>query len=173
MFGTLGIKLCYLRRLTHQGFVMPKWLEHSLAIWGVGNVQDTPACWIAMHRLHHQHSDEQSDPHSPLVNFLWGHCGWLMFHNRDFLNLNYYQRFTRDILRDLFYMKLERSGIWFLVYLASVLSFFLLGLAIGWPTGGSALAGVHFGMSLAVWGGFVRPVLVWPLTWTVNSVMPS
>jgi fatty-acid desaturase len=170
VFGTLGINLCYHRLLTHRGLVAPKWLEHSLAILGVCNLQDTPACWIAIHRLHHQHSDEQPDPHSPMVSFLWGHCGWLMFKNRDVFNLNYYQRFTRDILRDPFYMKLERSGNWLSVYLASVLVFFMLGLAIGWPTGESALAGVQFGLSLAVWGVFVRTVLMWHLTWSVNSV---
>ena len=147
-FGTLGINLCYHRLLTHRGLVAPQWLEHSLAILGVCNLQDTPACWIAIHRLHHQHSDEQEDPHSPMVNFLWGHFGWLMVKNRDVLNLNYYQRFTRDILRDPFYMKLERSGNWLSVYLASVLIFFLVGSLIGWSTGGSASAGVQSGLAL-------------------------
>jgi fatty-acid desaturase len=170
VFGTLGINLCYHRLLTHQGLVAPKWLEHSLAILGVCNLQDTPACWIAMHRLHHKHSDDQSDPHSPLVTFLWGHCGWLMIKNREFLNLNYYQRFTRDILRDPFYIKLERSGVWVWIYTASVLFFFLIGLAIGSLTGGSPMAGVQFGLSLTVWGVFVRTVLMWHLTWSVNSV---
>jgi stearoyl-CoA desaturase (delta-9 desaturase) len=170
VFGTLGINLCYHRLLTHRGLVAPKWLEHGLAILGVCNLQDTPACWIAMHRLHHMHSDEQPDPHSPMVNFFWGHCGWLMIKNRDVLNLNYYQRFTRDVLRDPFYMKLERSGNWLSVYVASALCFFLVGLAIGWPIGGSAFAGVQFGLSLVVWGVFVRTVLMWHLTWSVNSV---
>jgi fatty-acid desaturase len=170
LFGTLGINLCYHRLLTHQGFVAPKWLEHCLAILGVCTLQDTPACWIAMHRIHHQHSDEQSDPHSPLVSFLWGHCGWLMVKNRDFLNLNYYQRFTRDILRDPFYMKLERNENWLWIYLASVAFFFFLGLGVGWPTSGFAMAGVQFGLSLVVWGVFVRTVLTWHLTWSVNSV---
>jgi len=168
VFGTLGINLCYHRLLTHQGLVAPKWLEHSLAILGVCNLQDTPACWIAMHRLHHKHSDEQSDPHSPLVNFLWGHCGWLIIKNRDFLNLNFYQRFTRDILRDPFYMKLERSAVWVWVYATSVLFFFLIGLTIGWPNGGSAMAGVRLGLSLVVWGVFVRTVLVTELTLQVR-----
>jgi fatty-acid desaturase len=169
MFGTLGINLCYHRLLTHQGFVAPKWLEHSLAILGVCTLQDTPACWVAMHRIHHKHSDERPDPHSPLVNFLWGHCGWLMFQNRDFLNINYYSRFTRDLLRDSFYMKLERGGNWLWVYLASMAVFFLAGFAIGWPLWGLA-AGVQFGLSLLVWGVFVRTVLTWHITWSVNSV---
>lgn len=170
VFGTLGINLCYHRLLTHQGLTLPKWLEHTFAVLGVCCLQDTPACWIAMHRIHHKHSDEQPDPHSPLVNFFWGHFGWLMVHNREFLNVNYYQRFTRDILRDPFYMQLERRGVWMKIYIGSMLVFFLAGLAIGWPMTGSYWAGVQFGLSLLVWGVFVRTVLVWHITWSVNSI---
>ncbi len=170
VFGTLGINLCYHRLLTHQGMVAPKWLEHGLALLGVCAMQDTPACWAAMHRIHHKHSDDRPDPHSPLVNFFWGHCGWLMFENREFLNVNCYQRFTRDLLRDPFYLKLERNMNWLRIYTAHALLFFLAGFAIGWSTGGTAMAGVQFGASLVVWGVFARTVLTWHITWSVNSV---
>ena len=170
VFGTLGINLCYHRLLTHQGLVAPKWLEHSLAILGVCTMQDTPACWVAMHRIHHKHSDNRPDPHSPLVNFLWGHCGWLMFQNREFTNVNYYQRFTRDILRDPFYFRLERNENWLWIYAASMVVFFLggfiPGLALGWPL----REAMQFGASLVVWGVFVRTVITWHITWSVNSV---
>ena len=33
-----------------------------------------------------------------------------------------------------------------------------------------AMAGVQFGLSLLVWGVFVRTVAVWHITWSVNSV---
>jgi len=170
VFGTLGINLCYHRMLTHQGFTAPKWLEHFFAILGVCTMQDTPACWVAMHRIHHKHSDDRPDPHSPLVNFLWGHCGWLMFHNRDFINVNYYQRFTRDILRDPFYMKLERNENWIIIYSASVAAFFLGGFGAELAMGGTVATAVQFGASVAVWGVFVRTVLTWHITWSVNSV---
>jgi stearoyl-CoA desaturase (delta-9 desaturase) len=170
VFGTLGITLCYHRLLAHRSFVVPKWLEHSLAIIGVCSLQDTPACWVAMHRLHHQHSDDQPDPHSPLVNFFWGHCGWLMFKNREFLNINYYQRFTRDILRDPFYMKLERYRAWAWIYAAYIALYFAAGAAVGWLMGNSAMDGVQFGLSLVVWGVFVRTVITWHITWSVNSL---
>ncbi|MAT71512.1 MAG: acyl-CoA desaturase [Planctomycetaceae bacterium] len=169
VFGTLGINLCYHRLLTHQGFVTPKWLEHFFAILGVCTLQDTPACWVAMHRIHHRHSDERPDPHSPLVDFLWGHCGWLMFVNRDFTNVNYYEKYTRDILRDKFYRKLERGSNWLYVYLASMFVFFVPGFLIGYASGGAA-AGLQFGLSLLVWGVFVRTVATWHITWSVNSV---
>src|SRR5205085_2190621 len=58
VFGTLGINLCFHRLLTHRSFECPKWLERILAVLGVCCLQDTPARWVAVHRLHHQHSDE-------------------------------------------------------------------------------------------------------------------
>ncbi|QDU57885.1 acyl-CoA desaturase [Aeoliella mucimassa] len=170
VFGTLGINLCYHRLLTHQGFVAPKWLEHGLALLGVCTLQDTPACWVAMHRMHHKYSDTQPDPHSPLVNFLWGHCGWLMVVNRDFRNVNYYERFARDILKDRFYMQLERHSLWAIIYIGHALLFYLAGFTIGWLTAGSVMAGVQFGASLVVWGVLLRTVLTWHITWSVNSV---
>src|SRR5436305_13211561 len=111
VFGTLGINLCYHRLLTHKGFTLPKWLEHTFAVLGVCCLQDTPARWVAVHRLHHQNSDEQEDPHSPLVSFFWGHFGWLMVTNQELQRLSMYERYSRDILRDRFYLNMERHGL--------------------------------------------------------------
>ena len=83
VFGTLGIGLCFHRLLTHRGLVLPAWLEHTFAVLGVCCLQDTPARWVAIHRRHHEHADQQPDPHSPLVNFLWAHMGWMLVKNRD------------------------------------------------------------------------------------------
>jgi fatty-acid desaturase len=170
VFGTLGINLCYHRLLTHKGFILPKWLEHIFAVLGVCCLQDTPARWVAVHRLHHQHSDEQDDPHSPLVSFFWGHFGWLMVTNLELQRLSMYERYSRDVLRDRFYLGLERHGMWMWINLAHWLAFFLGGFAIGWAASGEALGGVQFGLSLLVWGVFVRTVFVWHITWSVNSV---
>ena len=60
-------------------------------------------------RPHHQHSDEQDDPHSPLVSFFWGHMGWLLVENRDLNRLGIYERYAKDLFRDRFYMWLERN----------------------------------------------------------------
>jgi stearoyl-CoA desaturase (delta-9 desaturase) len=115
LYGTLGINLCYHRLLTHRGLTCPKWLEHSLAMLGVCCLQDTPARWVAIHRLHHQHSDRQSDPHSPLVNFLWAHVGWVLVRNREHSRLPFFEQYARDVLRDPFYLRLERNIAWFWV----------------------------------------------------------
>jgi stearoyl-CoA desaturase (delta-9 desaturase) len=147
----------------------PRWFEHTLALLGVCNLQDTPACWVAMHRIHHQHSDDQPDPHSPLVTFLWGHFGWLMIENRDFTNVMDYQRYTRDLLKDPFYMKLERKWNWLKVYFGVALIYPVSGFFIGWLIHRDVWGGIQFGSSLLVWGVFVRTVLGWHITWSVNS----
>src|SRR5437016_4765861 len=112
VFGTLGINLCYHRLLTHRSFTCPKWLEHFFSILGVCCLQDTPARWVAVHRMHHQHSDEPEDPHSPLVTFFWGHMGWLLVPNDKLARMDLFERYSKDLLRDRFYFNLERRLIW-------------------------------------------------------------
>ena len=169
VFGLLGINLCYHRLLTHKGLVVPKWLERSFAVLAVCCLQDTPARWVAVHRKHHHHADEQPDPHSPLVNFLWGHIGWLMIENDDLHRLKLYDRYARDILRDRFYAALERHGWWMWIVLLSWTAFFTGGFFAELAMGGTAKDAMQFGLSLLVWGVFVRTVLVWHITWSVNS----
>lgn len=168
VFGTLGINLCYHRLLTHRGFTCPRWLEHFFAVLGVCCLQDTPARWVAVHRLHHQYSDEEPDPHSPLVTFLWGHMGWLFVENQQVNNVMTYDRYARDVLKDPFYFAFERNLLWVWVNLAHWTLFVGVGFAIG-SIGGTWRDGAQFGLSLLVWGVFVRTVAVWHITWSVNS----
>lgn len=170
VYGTLGINLCYHRLLTHQGFVVPRWLEHTFATLGVCCLQDTPARWVAIHRLHHKYSDEQMDPHSPLVNFFWGHMGWIMIDNREVGTVMTYERLARDLLRDPFYMRMERGLNWLWVYLGHGALYVLAGAGAGWLMTGTAVGALQFGLSLLVWGVFVRTVAVWHITWSVNSL---
>jgi len=170
VFGTLGINLGYHRLLTHHGMTVPKWLEYLFATLGMCCLEDTPARWVAIHRMHHQHSDEQDDPHSPLVSFAWGHFGWVFTQNRDHDVILHYERYARDLLRDPFYMSLER-GLWRLwIYLTHAALFFLAGLVVGWWSTGSVASGLRLGSSLLVWGVLLRTVLVWHITWSVNSI---
>ena len=167
LFGMMGITIGYHRLLTHRGFTCPKWLEHSLAILGMCNLQDSPARWVAIHRMHHQHSDKQPDPHSPLVNFLWGHVGWVVCRNRDLDRTIHYERYVRDLLRDPFYLRLERRGGWFFVFLAHALVITFVGAVFGWLVGGNP---IQYAASWAVWAVAVRTMFVLHGTWTVNSL---
>jgi len=117
VFGQ-GINICYHRLLAHRSFRVPMWLEYVFVVSALCCMQDTPARWVVNHRFHHEHSDTRPDPHSPLVSFLWSHVGWLMFYNAGTDNLAAYRKYAGDILRDPFYMRLEKSYAWAWVYLA-------------------------------------------------------
>lgn len=170
LFGTLGINLCYHRLLTHRSFTCPQWLEHVLAVVGVCCLQDTPARWVAIHRMHHQHSDEQPDPHSPLVAFFWSHVGWLLIENRDINRLSTFDRYARDLLRDPFYLDLERGIRWVWINVTQWGLFFGLPTGLGLLLGMGPAAALQWGLSVLVWGVVVRTVAVWHITWSVNSV---
>jgi stearoyl-CoA desaturase (delta-9 desaturase) len=170
VFGTLGINLTYHRLLTHQGFKLPKGLEYLFATLGICCLQGPPARWVAVHRMHHQYSDEETDPHSPWVNLLWGHVGWLLFANRELSTLEFYERYARDILRDRYYLRCERGLTWVWIYALHMLVYAVAGLALGGLFYGTPSAALQWSASLVVWGVFVRTVLVWHITWSVNSL---
>ena len=67
-------------------------------------------------------------------------------------------------------MRLEKGFLWVWIYLAHAFLFFLVGFVLGWAMDGTAMAGVQFGLSLFVWGVLVRTVVVWHITWSVNSL---
>jgi fatty-acid desaturase len=169
VYGGLGINIGYHRLLTHRSFKCPLWLERTFVVVALCCMEDAPGSWVATHRMHHNDSDEEPDPHSPLVTFLWSHMGWLMFENRDVRTMASYDRYARDVLRDPFYMKLQRSLLPIWIYIAHAVLYYAIGFAIGCATGGLA-GGVQFGSSLLVWGVIVRTVLVWHITWSVNSL---
>ncbi len=171
VFGTLGINLGYHRLLTHRSFKCPLWLEHILALLGVCCLERTPGQFVTAHRAHHQHDDEEEDPHSPVGSFFWGHMGWIFFDNPRLDNFMSYDKYARDIYRDRVYLFLERGFLWLKVYALHTVLYFLAGFAVGWlEPGGSLIAGLQFGLSLFVWGALVRTVLVWHITWSINSV---
>ncbi len=170
IYGGLGINIAYHRLLTHRSFKCPLWLEHFFVVVAACCMEDTPSSWVATHRLHHNDSDEPADPHSPLVNFFWSHVGWLLVENRDVRSLSAYERYAHDVLRDPFYLRLERGLLSIWIYLGHAYLYFLAGLIVGWATTGYWVDGVQFGLSLLVWGVILRTVCVWHITWSVNSL---
>jgi fatty-acid desaturase len=167
LFGAAGMNLCYHRLLTHRSFSCPLWLEHTFAIIAVWCVEDTPARWVATHRLHHHRSDDRPDPHSPLVNLFWSHMGWLFLENTELGRNVAYDRYARDILRDKFYRWIERYVVW--ITLSQSVLYFAAAFLIELALGGSAIEAVQFGASVWLWGVVVRTVVVWHISWTVNS----
>jgi fatty-acid desaturase len=169
-FGILGINLCFHRLLTHRGFECPLWLEHAFALFGACSMQDSPPHWVAAHRKHHQFADDDSDPHSPVSGFLWAHMGWLLVKVDDMSRRPLIDHYARDIIRDPFFAWLERRNNWMRVAFGVWIAYFLIGFGVTALSGRSWLDATQFGLSLFVWGGALRTVIVWHYTWSINSI---
>ncbi|MEA2167763.1 MAG: hypothetical protein QOF76_1063, partial [Solirubrobacteraceae bacterium] len=84
LVGGFGITIGFHRMLTHRAFQTSKPLEYAFAVAGSYALQGSVLDWVADHRKHHAHTDQEGDPHSPHVGHgeglagLWhAHTGWL------------------------------------------------------------------------------------------------
>ncbi len=60
MTGSLGICMTYHRLLTHRSFATrPRWLEYPMTALACCASEGGPIDWVADHRRHHAHSDEE------------------------------------------------------------------------------------------------------------------
>jgi stearoyl-CoA desaturase (delta-9 desaturase) len=148
--GGFGISMGYHRLHTHRGFKTHKWFEYFLAICGTLTLEGGPIFWVATHRLHHQHSDKDLDPHSPRVSGFWAHMGWMLFGDAGHNDTERMSRYAPDLAKDPFYRWLTTYH-WIPL---TVLGFSLL--AIG-------------GWALVNWAIFLRVVVGLHSTWLVNS----
>jgi fatty-acid desaturase len=170
LFGGLGISVGYHRLLTHRSFACVRWLEHGLSILGVCCWQGSPMNWVAMHRMHHHHSDEPGDPHSPRHSFFWSHMGWFLIYDPAIYNLATYDRYARDLFQDRFYKWLERPRVWKTIHALQWAAFLIGGGLVGGVSTASVWGAVQLGLSWLVWGVLVRTLIVWHSTWAINSV---
>ncbi len=158
----VGIAIGYHRLLTHRGYQVPKWLEYAIATCGTMALQGGPIYWVAVHRVHHQHTDRPGDPHSPRDGKWWSHMGWILngsLHNQS----DALARYAPDLMRSPFYRWLNR---WHWVPVTTV------GVALlfaGAATGHWSAAGWALGTSWVLWGVFLRATLGLHVTWLVNS----
>ena len=168
--SSLGINICYHRMLAHRGLSCSKRVEHCLAVLGVMAYQFGPAYWVAIHRRHHQFSDDRRDPHSPRVSLFWSHFGWLFAASENTDPQPVLDRYAKDLLKDPFYAWLEVNGTWGRIVPMTWAAYFVAGALAEVLTGGTASEAVRFGASLVVWGAIVRTVFVWNVTFAVNSL---
>src|SRR6516225_343272 len=152
LFGTLGINIGYHRLLAHRGFACPRWLEHGLSVLGACCWQGSPMNWVAIHRMHHQHSDEPADPHSPRKGFFWSHMGWFLLRDPAIYNLSTYDLYARDLLQNRFYKQMEKPRVWRTIQLIQWMAFLVVGGLIGGLASGSFLGAAQLGLSWLVWG---------------------
>ncbi len=171
VFGTLGINLCYHRVLSHRSLKLSSRVERTLATIALCSLEDTPARWVANHRLHHVHSDDTLDPHSPRDGVAWSHAGWLFRRAPDRRTYAFFDKYAHDILSDDYYRWLERHPMAILgIYTMHAAGFAVPGFAVGWLSSADVHSASRLAASWLVWGVLVRTVLVWHITWSVNSL---
>jgi stearoyl-CoA desaturase (delta-9 desaturase) len=150
--GGLGICMTYHRLLTHRSFATrPRWLEYPLTALGCCASEGGAIGWVADHRKHHAHSDDEHDVHSPNRGFAWAHMFWWMtpdIHARH--TPEYYRKWAPDLARDPVHRVLDRLH--FVFPLLMFAGLYVLG-----------------GLPWLIWGGFVRSISVLHTTWLVNS----
>ena len=151
----VGIGMCYHRLLTHRGYQVPKWLEYFMAICATMALEGGPMFWVATHRVHHQHSDQEGDPHTPREGGWWAHTGWLLWGGSLHAATEVLARYAPDLGRDRFHVWLSKYH-WIPLVASGVL---LVGL--GWMTGGP--------IGMLLWGAFMRVTFGLHATWLVNS----
>ena len=163
----LGVTIGFHRLLTHRSFQTHKPVEYVLAILGSLSVQGPVMSWVADHRKHHAHTDQEGDPHSPHVGHgsgfkgavkgLWySHMGWLF----DRAGQAAHDRYAKDLYEDPGMRAIHR---WFPgIAVVGILIPFGIGYAVDGTLGGALTA--------ALWGGAVRIFLLHHVTWSINSV---
>ena len=164
----LGVTIGYHRLLTHRSFQTYKPVEYLFAVLGSLAVQGPVIAWVADHRKHHAHTDEEGDPHSPHVGHrdgffgalhgLWyAHMGWLF----DSHGRAEGKKYARDLVEDKGMRFISRG------FLGIVLVGLALPALLGFLLTGGTLKGALTGL---FWGGLVRIFMLHHVTWSINSV---
>jgi len=148
--GSFGIGLGYHRLLTHRGYKTPKWVEYLLTVCGALALEGGPFFWVGTHRIHHQNTDKDGDPHSPRDGGFWAHMGWIITGRALHNNAPGLLPYVPDLRKDKFHTWISK---WHWVPVA-------------------VLAGALFalgGWKYVMWGIFFRTVIGLHATWLVNS----
>ncbi len=164
--SVMGVTLGFHRLLTHRSFQTYKPVQYAIAILGSMAVQGPVMNWVADHRKHHAHTDQEGDPHTPhghgsglkgAITGLWyAHMGWLFERSGQ----SDHERYARDVFEDRGMRFIHRTfALWVAVGIAIPA---VIGLAVTGTTRGAFEA--------ALWGGPVRIFLGHHVTWSINSV---
>jgi stearoyl-CoA desaturase (delta-9 desaturase) len=167
LLTAIGVTVGYHRLLTHRSFQTSKTLEYLFAVLGSLAVQGPVISWVADHRKHHAHTDEDGDPHSPHVGHdggvrgvlagLWhAHTGWL-FTTQGRAD---WKRYAADLYEDRGMRAISRNFpllVLLSLGIPALVGYLITGTLLGAATG-------------LLWGGLVRIFFVHHVTWSVNSV---
>ena len=154
----VGIGMCYHRLLTHRGYQVPKWLEYVMTVCATLSLEGGPIFWVSTHRVHHQLSDHEGDPHTPHDGGWWAHAGWILFGDSLHDQTQALERYSPDLRKDKFHVWLSKYH-WLPITASGILLF-----GLGWAFGGWQNA-----VGMVLWGVLLRVTVGLHATWLVNS----
>ena len=136
------------RYFSHRTYKMNRIPQFLMALLGTMSVQKGVLAWSATHRLHHKHSDQPDDVHSPVQHGFWySHVGWIVGPDHDETRWDQ----IPDLAQYPELVWLNRHFI--LPVVAYAVPFYLLG---GWGA--------------LLWGFVLSTVVLWHGTFTINSL---
>lgn len=156
----MGVTIGYHRLLTHSSFQTFAPIRWAFTLAGLTSFQGVPLEWVATHRKHHQFSDKDGDPHSPIHGRWHSHVTWLWEAKSSLKTGALYNRYAKDLYRERFMQFFSKWYVYLLWHAFIILVLFVIGFAIG---------GFKNGLAVAYYGFIVRLVWVWNFTWAVNS----
>lgn len=159
--GAFAVTLCYHRYFAHRAFKTSRAFQAVLALWGTTCLQRGPIWWAAVHRHHHAHSDQPGDWHSPRDGFWHAHMGWLA--SPRILSVD--EGRVRDLAR---YRELRWLETWY--HLPSALLVVALAMLGSWLEATHPSLGAT-AWQMVVWGFLAKSLVVWQLSFSVNSVL--
>jgi fatty-acid desaturase len=148
--GSLGIGMGYHRLLTHRGYRVPRAVKYFLTVCGTLAMEGGPTYWVATHRIHHAHSDDRGDPHTPRDGRWWSHMGWILTGTAQQQSQEALRRYVPDLLKDRIMVWINR--LYFVPLVVLGITLFAVG---GWR--------------VMFWGVFLRVTVGLHATWLVNS----
>ena len=158
MFAITGF---YHRYFAHKAFQTSRTGQFIFALLGATAVQRGPLWWAAHHRNHHAHSDQETDAHSPVQHgFLWSHIGWFLS------SANFHTQFERvkELAKFPELRFLDRFDV-------VVPTFFAVGIfCLGELLAIKAPQLETNGWQLLVWGFIISTVVLYHVTFSVNSL---
>lgn len=155
----LGITIGYHRYFTHRSFKCGKVLQTILAIIGVTAVQNSVKSWVHDHVRHHQVTDKEGDPYNASRGFWHSHIGWIIFKDPDREKGDYSA--ANHLMKDPFTASLVNFQHRYYIPLAILFSGIVPALIASlW---GDLWGGLIF-------AGFSRLILVWNMTFCINSL---
>ena len=79
-------------------------MEYFLTVCATLALEGGPIFWVATHRIHHQFSDQEGDPHSPIDGKWWAHMGWILMGKSMHHDTTTLARYVPDLAKDKFHV---------------------------------------------------------------------